>query len=87
LMGEPAPNNFTVPSSADVAAFHKLMASVETALRVPPQTAQGKLAMLQASVGTLHPFFQRATPSFSKINERRIEVQVARDRLLQALAK
>jgi hypothetical protein len=86
LMGAPTPENFSVPKPADVAAYHKLMAGVEAALRLPPEKAQDRLKTLQASVSTLHPFFKQATPSLLKINDARAEVQVARKKLLQALS-
>jgi hypothetical protein len=85
LMGEPWPQNFTVPSDAELASYHRLMAKVEEALRQPPDKAQDQLQALQDSLRTLHPFFQRTTPSLLKINDARKQVQTLRDQLLQAL--
>jgi len=41
---------------------------------------------LQASVKTLHPFFQQIIPSFTRVNDVRVEVQAARQKLLQAVS-
>ena len=57
LMGTTAPENFTMPSDAEIAAFRKLMNSAEEALRLPPAAAAERLKILQDSVQTLHPFF------------------------------
>ncbi len=86
IMGQPAPEGFSIPTASDVAAFHKLMASAEETLRRPPDQAQDKLKALQDSVKTLHFFYQQTTPSFTHINDARAEVQAARDKLLQSLA-
>jgi hypothetical protein len=86
VIGTPAPANFTIPSDSDVAAFHKLMAAVEAALRLPPRQAQEKLMTLQDSIKTLHPFFQAVIPNLSRINDVRIKIQSSRQELLQALA-
>ena len=85
LMGAPAPDNFTVPKAAEIAAYHKLMNSAEEALRLPPDTASERLKILQASVKTLHPFFQQIIPLFTHINDARIEVQTARAQLLKVV--
>jgi RNA polymerase sigma factor (sigma-70 family) len=96
IMGQPqgwngrqvgaASEAFSVPTASEVAAFHKLIASAEETLRLPPDKAQDKLKALQDSVKTLHFFYQQTTPSFTHINDARAEVQAARDNLLQALS-
>ena len=86
LMGAPAPDNFTVPKASEIAVYHKLMASAEEALRLPPEQASERLKTLQASVKTLHPFFQQIIPSFTRVNDARGEVQAARQKLLQAVS-
>jgi hypothetical protein len=86
MTGKPAPEiNFNVPTAADIAAFHKLMGAAGAALRLPPGQAADRLKALQESVKSLHPFYQQTTPSFTKINDARMEVQAAREMLLQAL--
>jgi len=84
--GERAPENFTVPKASEVAAFHKTIGAAETELRTPPAQAQDKLKALQDSVKSLHPFYQALTPSFTRVNESRVEIQAARDKLLQGLS-
>jgi hypothetical protein len=85
LMGRPAPANFSVPSPADTAAFHKLMKAAEEALREPPDAAQPRLQSLERDVQELHPFYREVTPSFTKINESRKQVLEARQRLMSVL--
>jgi len=86
MMGRPAPEGFAVPTANETAAFRKLMASAEAALRLPPNQAQEKLKTLQGSVRSLHVFFQEATPNLVRINEARMQVQSARNSLLKALS-
>jgi hypothetical protein len=86
MMEKPAPKDFTLPNSSEIATFHRLMNSAEEALRLPPEQATERLKTVQDSVRTLHPFFRDTTPSFSRINDARIEVQTARAQLLKALA-
>jgi hypothetical protein len=85
LTGKPAPENFTVPNASEIAAFHRLMASVEEALRLPPDAASPRLKTLQDSVKTLHPFYQELIPSFKRVNDSRVELQTAKAELLKAL--
>ena len=86
LIGRPAPGIFQLPTQSDIAAFHGLMADAEAAFRLSPDRAQDRLRALQESVKTLHPFYQATIPSFSHINEARTELQLARERLLRAVA-
>ena len=87
LTGNPAPENFTVPTPAEVAAFHRVMIGAGQALRLPPQQAQERLKLLQDSMKTLNPFYREMTPSFVKINESRVQIEAARATLLQALGR
>jgi hypothetical protein len=86
LTGKPAPENFTLPKASEIAAFHKLMSSVEDALRQPPDAASTRLSTLQDSVKTLHPFYQELMPSFKRVNDSRVELQTAKAQLVKALA-
>jgi len=86
MMGRPAPENFALPTVAEITSFHKLMASAEDALRLPPDTVSERLKTIQESAKTLHPFFRDAMPSLTRINDARIETQMARQKLLQAVA-
>ena len=86
MMGKPAPDNFALPTAAEIAAFHRLMASAEAALRLPPDAASERLKTVQESAKALHPFFRDAMPSLTRVNDARTEVQVARALLLKAVA-
>jgi hypothetical protein len=86
MIEKPASENFTVPTASEIAAFHKLMAAAKETLRLPPDKARGKLKSLQDSVKTLHFFFQETTPSFTHINDARVQIQGAREKLLQAVS-
>src|SRR5260370_11939450 len=85
MMRKPAPGDFTAPKAVEIAAFHRLMNSAEEALRLPPDTSRERLKNLQASVKTLHPFFQETTPALTKINGARIERQAGPEQLLRAV--
>jgi hypothetical protein len=81
VTGNPAPAMFTIPTAADVAAFHKLMNEAALALSLPPDQAQERLKPLQEAVKTLHPFYRDYTPSFVRINQARAEIAAARQKL------
>jgi hypothetical protein len=85
LTGEPAPPFLAVPTTADTDAFHNIMDAAAATLQQPPDLAEDRLRALQESVKTLHPFYRRATPSFTKINEARTEVRSARAALLSSV--
>lgn len=86
LTGRLAPPAFAVPDTADFTVFHRLMARVEEAFRLPPSDAAAeKLKVLQESVRALHPYFRDTTPSFLKINDQRMQILDARRRALSAL--
>jgi len=85
IMGRPAPEHLTVPSTAEVAAYHNLMAKAEEALRLSPDAAAQPLQALQQSTQSLHPFFQELIPSLTRLNDSRRGVRDARQGLLQHL--
>lgn len=87
ITGRPAPGLSVVPTPTDAAAFHNLIVAAESALRLPPQQVEDRLRALQESVKTLHPFYRDTTPSFTKINNARAEVQAAREILLSTVSK
>jgi hypothetical protein len=86
ITGSPAPEGFTVPTSAEIAAYHKIMERAEEALRLPPKDAEEPLTKLQESMKTLHPFFRDLTPRLPRLNESRLELEAARRRLLHSLS-
>jgi hypothetical protein len=85
ITGSSVPKNFSIPTTADIAAFHKVIGAAEEALHLSPQQARERLQPLQESVKTLHPFHQQTTPSFTQINDSRAQVEAAREKLLQVL--
>jgi hypothetical protein len=86
VMDRPAPANFRIPNAAETGSFYQLMNSVEDAMRLSPDASRHRLKTLQDDVKTLHPFFQDATTSFTRVNDVRFEVQAARQKLLQAVS-
>jgi hypothetical protein len=86
LTGGPAPGNFTAPKASEVAAFHKIIGAAEAELRTSPKPAAEKLKELQEFVRSLHPLYVALTPSFTNVNDARIQIADAREKLLQALA-
>ncbi len=86
MMGGPAPENFVLPTGPEITAFHNLMASAEEALRLRPNAASERLKTIQESARALHPFFRDAMPSLTRVNDARLEVQAARQKLLQVLS-
>jgi hypothetical protein len=85
LMGTPTPDNFMMPNATEIAAYRKLMNSVEAALRLPPDEAGERLKVFQDSAKTLHPFFRDAIPSLARINDTRTQTRAARAQLLKAV--
>ena len=85
LTGHPAPANFTVPRPSEIAAFHKVMHAAEAELSAPPKAAADELKELQESVQALHALYRAITPSFTHVNDARMQIADARSKLLQAL--
>jgi hypothetical protein len=85
LMGHAAPANFTVPAAKDIADERAIFARAEAAMRVPPAQASDRIVAIQARVTALHTYFRETTPTLTKVNEARAEVETARQKLLKAL--
>jgi hypothetical protein len=85
LLGRAAPVNPGTLSSADAAAFANLMASAEQAMRHNPVKTSAQLPALQEAMSTLNPIYREMAPSFSKINESRMQVATTREKLLLLL--
>jgi hypothetical protein len=86
MMGQPAPENFSLPTPSDVVAFRRLMTRAAEMLRLPPARVAQQLKDMEASENTLHPFFQRTIPSLSRINDVRAELLADRQTLLRVVA-
>jgi hypothetical protein len=81
-----APADFTMPSAAEVAAFHAFMSRIEAALALPRDQAKSRLAAAEGTRSALHPFFQgfvaRVGLGFDDI-----EIPARRQSLLDAVTK
>jgi hypothetical protein len=86
LMGEAAPDNFSLPTDADLAAFRRVMAAAVKALRLSPAVARQQIGDVEASRTNLHPFLNRLIPSLSRVNDTRIALRAERDEALKVVA-
>lgn len=85
IMGHAAPANFTAPAAKDIADERALFAEAEAAMHVPSAQARDRLVAIQARVPSLHVYFRETTPTLTKVNDARVEVEAARQKLFQAL--
>jgi len=86
VWGKPAPADFSVPTAADIAQFHRVMEAGEAAFELPPDAARAKLTAIEAEVRALQPILRETVPSYARENDVRFKVQAQRQELLQALA-
>jgi hypothetical protein len=89
ISGTPAPADFTVPSAAEIAAFHAFMGRVEDALAQPLSQRTNKLREGEAVRRALHPFFRTFSPSTLPLvtSGQWIEIAGRRQSLLDAVTK
>jgi len=85
MMGKPTPAGFSVPTAADIAQFHKVMAAGQAALELAPDATRAKLPAIEAEVNTLQPVLRATVPSYTRENDVRFKVQALRQELLKAL--
>jgi hypothetical protein len=85
LIGHAAPANFTVPAAKDIAEERALFAEAEAAMHAPPAQARDRIVAIQARVPALHTYFRETTPTLTKVNDARAEVEAARQKLLKAI--
>lgn len=85
LMGHAAPANFTVPTAKDIADERALFAEAEAAMHAPPAQARDRIIAIEARVPALHTYFRETTPTLTKVNDARAEVEAARQKLLKAI--
>src|SRR5271165_2539695 len=83
-MGSPMPAGFVVPSQGQCETFRKFVLAVSEAYRLPPDQSETKLRALQGQIKDLAPFFQQIIPTF-KMNNQRVQIAAARQRLLNVL--
>ena len=85
LMGHAAPANFTIPAAKDIADERTLFAEAEAAMHASPSQARDRIVAIQARVPALHTYFRETTPTLTKVNDSRAEVETVRQKLLKAL--
>ncbi len=84
-MGRSAPKGCMPPSPHQVDVYHKYMADVAAALRLPPASAREKLAGLDPKTYGICETLIDVIPSAQRVNDERAELTSAREALLQAL--
>jgi hypothetical protein len=87
INGQPPPSPFDLPTTAELHEFRKLMGDVSEAFRLPYPAAKERLAIVEPQIAKLNPTITWIIPNPSRSNERRAEVQAARRKLLEDLAK
>jgi hypothetical protein len=85
MMGQPVPKKCMPPSQYQVDLYHKYMADVVAALRLPPASAKPRLAQLDPKEYGICETLRVAIPSAQRVNDERMEMMVTRQALLKAL--
>ena len=85
--GPPVPADFTVPTAAEIAAYHAYTDRVVGALALPLDQRSSKLREIEAGRPALHVFFRQYTPVTMPLGTSWIEIAGRRQSLLEALAK
>jgi hypothetical protein len=87
INGQAAPSPFVLPTAAELREFQKLMDDVSGAFNLSYPAAKEKLARIEPQIAQLNPTITWIIPNPSRSNERRAEVQAARQKLLEDVAK
>lgn len=87
MNGLAPPSPFVLPTTAELREFQTLMNEVAAAYSLPYPAAKEKLASIEPHIAKLNPAIKWIVPSPSRSNERREEVQAARQKLLEDVAK
>ena len=87
LGGVPVPADFTVPSAADIAAFHAFTERVVAALAQPLDQRMARLREAEAGRPALRAFFQGYSPSALPLEGSWTEIAGRRRSLLEALTR
>jgi len=82
LTGAPPPSDLAALSASDAAAFAKTMFAAEQTMRESTSKTTAQLPALQKSVESLNPIYRELIPSLAKMNESRMQVAAAREKLL-----
>lgn len=73
------------PSAEEVREYASVMADAERAFRLPPAQADQQLATITAKINSMRPAFRAFTPSLSRANASRKEVEELRQKFLQSM--
>jgi hypothetical protein len=82
LMGAPPPASVKAITASDANSFEMVMSSAEAAVRLSPLHTDQRLVVLQKSLDLLNPVYRQMIPSFTKVNDSRKQIAVAREKLL-----
>jgi len=85
--GAPVPADFTVPTAAEIAAFHAFTDRVVAALALPLDQRSNKLKEIETGRPALHVLFRQYTPTAVPLGSRWIEIAGGRQSLLEAVTK
>lgn len=85
--GQAPPSPFVLPTTAELRQFQKLMDDVSRAFSLSYPEAKEKLSSIEPQIAQLNPTITWIIPNPSRSNERRAEVQAARQKLLEDVAK
>ncbi len=75
------------PAAKNIADVRALFSDAEAATHLSTAQASERMLAIQARVSTLHPYFRETTPTLTKVNDARTEVEASRQKLLKALGK
>jgi hypothetical protein len=85
--GQAPPSPFALPTTAELRQFQQLMDDVSRAFSLSYVEAKEKLSSIEPQIAQLNPTITWIIPNPSRSNERRAEVQAARQKLLEDVAK
>lgn len=87
ILGAPVPADFTVPTAAEIAAYHAFTDRVVAALALPLDQRASKIREVEAGRPALHVLFRQFSPSAMPMASRWIEIAGRRKSLLDAVTK
>lgn len=73
------------PSAEEIREYDSAMADAARAFRLPPSQADQQLATIAAKINNMGPAFRAFTPSLSRANASRKEVEELRQKFLQSM--
>jgi hypothetical protein len=83
--GEALPQSAVLPSETDLSALRSYVDDVARAFEMPYEVTQERLNSLETKRKSLNPMLLRVVPNFSKSNDRRKQLESAREELSQQL--